>query len=214
MPKERAPKLEEVYRQPFRILLLVGAAPRHCRGRRDDDLHGSTRTTEGQTSARVEGNIDRSPAAGASATAVYAATFGSVEETGRSWGHCARQAGWGLNSQIHAVGDGADWIRRQSQEVFREQGKLLCDFYHVSEYLARRRQRAGVTNPAPGAGHSRRDCGGAQCKQLQALEPHLNPTGQSMRKPQRNGYRYLNNRLDCLDYIRALKLGSAPLDRG
>ena len=42
-----------------------------------------------------------------SATTVYGATFGSVEETGRRWGHCARQAGWGLKSQIHAVGDGA-----------------------------------------------------------------------------------------------------------
>ena len=56
-----------------------------------------------------------------SATTVYAATFGRVEEAGRRWGHCARQAGWGLKSRIHAVGDGADWIRLQSREVFREQ---------------------------------------------------------------------------------------------
>jgi hypothetical protein len=40
-----------------------------------------------------------------------------------------------LNSRIHAVGDGADWIRLQSREVFGEQGRFLCDFFHVSEYL-------------------------------------------------------------------------------
>jgi hypothetical protein len=33
----------------------------------------------------------------------YAATFGKVDEVGRRWGHCARRAGWGLNSQIHAL---------------------------------------------------------------------------------------------------------------
>jgi hypothetical protein len=70
-----------------------------------------------------------------SVTTVYAATFGTVEQTGRRWGHCVREAGWGLNSQIHAVADGAEWIELQAQEVFQEQGSFLCDFYHVSEYL-------------------------------------------------------------------------------
>jgi hypothetical protein len=51
-----------------------------------------------------------------SATNVYAATFGSVEAVGRRWGHCARDAGWGLNSQIHTLGDGVDWIRLQSKQ--------------------------------------------------------------------------------------------------
>ena len=39
----------------------------------------------------------------------YAATMGSVAEVGRRWGHCTREAGWGLNSQIHALGDGAEY---------------------------------------------------------------------------------------------------------
>ena len=66
-------------------------------------------------------------------TTVYGATFGSVAETGRRWGHCTRPAGWGLNRQLHAVGDGADWIGLQSQEVFGAQSNFLCDFFHVSE---------------------------------------------------------------------------------
>jgi len=69
------------------------------------------------------------------ATTVYGATFGSVEQTALRWGHCARDAGWGLNSHIHVVGDGAEWIRLQSLEVFGKQGSFLCDFFHVSEYL-------------------------------------------------------------------------------
>ena len=30
-----------------------------------------------------------------------------------------------MNSRIHTVGDGAEWIQLQSQEVFREQGHFL-----------------------------------------------------------------------------------------
>lgn len=41
----------------------------------------------------------------------------------------------GLNSRIHAVGHGADWIRLRCREVFGGQGHFLCDFFHVSEYL-------------------------------------------------------------------------------
>jgi hypothetical protein len=65
-------------------------------------------------------------------TAVYASTFGSVAETGRRWGNCARRAGWALNTEIHAVADGAEWIWLQCNEVFGGNGTFLCDFYHLS----------------------------------------------------------------------------------
>ena len=145
----------------------------------------------------------------AQATTVYAATFGSVEEVGRRWGHCARDAGWGLNSQIHTVGDGADWIRRQSREVFREQGTFLCDFYHVSEYL-------GAAAPAC-AGNRANPWRRTQQKRLRrgalplvlaALAAHLEPDDTPDEEaPVRNGHRYLVNRTECLDYPRALALG-------
>ena len=70
------------------------------------------------------------------AQATYAATFGSVAEAGRRWGHATREAGWGLRSRIHVVADGAEWITLQSREVFGAQATVLTDFYHVSEYLA------------------------------------------------------------------------------
>ena len=37
----------------------------------------------------------------------YAATFDDVDAAGQRWGHCTRDAGWGLNSDIHVVADGA-----------------------------------------------------------------------------------------------------------
>jgi hypothetical protein len=42
-----------------------------------------------------------------STQAVYEASFGSVEDLGKRWGHAALQAGWSVKSQIHVVSDGA-----------------------------------------------------------------------------------------------------------
>ena len=146
---------------------------------------------------------------------VYAATFGSVEETGRRWGHCARAAGWGLNSRIHAVGDGAEWIRLQSREVFREQGNFLCDFFHVSEYLG----AAALSCQGSKAQRWRRVQQqrlrrGAVPLVLAALAEHLETEGTPEEaSPVRNGHRYLQNRTDCLDYPVALELG-LPIGSG
>jgi hypothetical protein len=150
-----------------------------------------------------------------STTTIYAATFGSVEETGQRWGHCARQAGWGLNSQIHAVGDGADWIRRQSREVFGQQGTFLCDFYHVSEYLGAAAQKCRAAKPhAWRRTQQKRLRRGALPKVIEALEPHLEPEGTvDEEAPVRNSYRYLSNRTECLDYPRALTQG-LPIGSG
>ena len=51
-------------------------------------------------------------------------------------------------------------------------------------------------------------------KVVAALEPHVEPEGTpDLEAPVRNGYRYLNNRLDCVDYPRALALG-LPIGSG
>ena len=140
---------------------------------------------------------------------------GRVAETGQRWGHCTRQAGWGLNSQIHAVGDGAEWIRIQCQEVFAEQATFLCDFFHVSEYLG---AAAQTTRPAQPDQWRRtqqqRLRRGAVQKVIASLAEHLEPVGTPEEEaPVRNGHRYLTNRLDCLDYPRALELG-LPIGSG
>ena len=146
---------------------------------------------------------------------VYAATFGEVAEVGRRWGHCVRDAGWGLNSQIHALGDGAEWIRLQTKEVFRAQGIFLCDFFHVSEYLGDAAPRCRAHAPdAWRRTQQKRLKRGAAAQVIQALAEHLEPEGTPEEEaPVRNGHRYLTNRTDCLDYPRAIRLG-LPIGTG
>jgi hypothetical protein len=208
-------RLQEEYHQPFRVVPAVGAE--HVIAQADGTMICTVEPGPRKGKRPREWKEMRLVAAQAkdSATTVYAATFGSVEETGRRWGHCTRQAGWGLNSRIHAVADGADWIRLQSQEVFQDQGVFLCDFYHVSEYLGAaavscRRHQPDLWRRT----QQKRLRRGAVQKGIEALEPHLEPVGTAEEEaPVRNGYRYLNNRLDCLDYPRALELG-LPIGSG
>ena len=146
-----------------------------------------------------------------SRTTFYGATFGSVEKTGRRWGHVTRAAGWGLNSRIHTVGDGAEWIQRQSQEVFGEQAHFLCDFFHVSEYLA---AAAPVCRPKEPEQwrhtQQKRLKRGAVPQVIAALAEHLEPQSiQDQEAPVRQGHRYLSHRLDALDYPRRLGVGLA-----
>jgi hypothetical protein len=208
-------RLRQEYQEPFRVVPAVGAE--HVIAEADGTMICTVGPGPRKAKRPREWKEMRLVAAQAkdSARTVYAATFGSVEETGRRWGHCTRQAGWGLNSRIHAVGDGADWIRLQSQEVFQAQGSFLCDFFHVSEYLgaAAVSCRSSQPNAWRRTQQKRLKRGAAQMV-IEALEPHLEPEGTPEEEaPVRNGLRYLNNRLNCLDYPRALALG-LPIGSG
>ena len=208
-------QLQNTYRESFRLLPAVGAS--HVIAETDGTMICTVVAGERKGKRPREWKEIRLVAAQAqnSASTVYAATFGSVDEVGRRWGHCARDAGWGLNSQIHAVGDGAEWIRLQSKEVLRQQGNFLCDFYHVSEYLG----AAAVTcapsraNPWRRTQQKRLRRGDLQ-KVMDALAEHLEPVATPEEEaPVRNGHRYLANRTECLDYPRALALG-LPIGSG
>lgn len=207
--------LQKEYAQPFRVLPVVGApqviaqadgsmictvAPGPRKGKRPRDWKEIR-----LSAAQALGSTEK----------WYAATFGEVDEVGRRWGHCARRAGWGLNSQIHALGDGAEWIRLQTSEVFGAQGAFLCDYFHVSEYLAeaapscraqapdqwRRTQQARLKR-------------GALEKVIEALAEHREPDDTPEESaPVTRAHRYLSNRTDCLDYPRALRLG-LPIGSG
>ena len=213
---QRARKqLEEAYAQSFRILPRVGA--KHVIAEADGTMICTVQAGKRKGKRPRDWKEIKLVAAQAheSATTVYAATFTHVAAAGRRLGHCAREAGWGLNSRIHGVGDGAEWIRLQHREVFGEQGSFLCDFYHVSEYLA----AAAESSQGQKAGPWRRTQqkrlkAGAAEKVLQTLvnylEPQATPEEES---PVRNAHRYLTNRSDCLDYPRAIALG-LPIGSG
>ena len=91
---------------------------------------------KGKTLSWREAKISMAHAKG-STTPVYAGTIeGGVEIAGRQLFACAVRAGFGANSRVHAVGDGAPWIVGQVEEQFGAQGSYLIDFYHVCEYLS------------------------------------------------------------------------------
>ena len=207
--------LQKEYQQSFRVLPAVGAE--QVVAEADGSMICTVapgRRTGKKPREWKEVRLTAAQALGSTET-FYAATFGEVDEVGRRWGHCARNAGWGLNSQIHALGDGSEWIRLQAAEVFSSQGVFLCDFYHVSEYLG----EAAPTCRAQAPDQWRRTQQarlrrGALEKVTNALAEHLEPTGTPEElAPVTNAHRYLTNRTDCLDYPRALRLG-LPIGSG
>jgi hypothetical protein len=150
------------------------------------------------------------------ASAHYEATFGPVDQMGKLWATAAKEAGRGLNTRIHVVSDGAVWIQKQA-EVWLSPQRHLLDFYHVCEYL-------GEAAPP---GSSRRWLS-TQKKRLKtnrydrvldALKPQLEePVVPDELAPVRRACRYLNNRLDQLDYAGAmaekLPIGSGLIESG
>jgi len=208
-------RLEKEYEEPFRILPSAGA--KQVIAQADGSMICTVARGKRKESKPREWKEIRLMAAQAQGqtTTFYAATFGSVDKAGRQWGHCTRQAGWGLTSQIHALGDGAEWIRLQTREVFGEQATFLCDFFHVSEYLG----AAAFTCRAQAPDQWRRTQQnrlkrGAWGKVIGALADYMEEDAvPDENAPVRAGHRYLSNRTDCLDYPRALKLG-LPIGSG
>ena len=64
----------------------------------------------------------------------YAAALGSPERTGEQMFALALRCGYGDNTRMHAVGDGAPWIAQQVAAVFPRQ-RFLLDRYHLMEHL-------------------------------------------------------------------------------
>lgn len=213
-------QLQAQYEQPFRVLPARGEE--HVIAEADGTMICTVAAGPRKGKRPRDWKEMRLIAAQAkdSTRTVYGATFGSVEQTGQRWGHCARQAGWGLNSRIHAVGDGAEWIRLQCREVFGSQGHFLCDFFHVSEYLGAAAERCRPARPGPWRRtQQKRLRRGAVSQVLASLAENLEAVGTPEEEaPVRNAHRYISNRLDCLDYPGALKLdlpiGSGMIESG
>jgi hypothetical protein len=208
-------KLQAHYEEPYRVLPAKGQA--YVIAQADGSMICTVARGRRQSKRPRDWEEIRLLAAQAkdSTQTIYGVTFDTVQEAGRRWGHCARQAGWGLNTHIHAQGDGAEWIRLQTHEVFGAQASFLCDFFHVSDYLA---EAAPVCRPAQHHAWRRtqqkRLRSGAVQKVLTSLAEHLEPEGTPDEEaPVSSAYRYINNRLDCLDYPRALRLG-LPIGSG
>lgn len=143
----------------------------------------------------------------------YGACLGEVEDAGAVWLDCVVRAGAGTRTHLHGLGDGALWIAGQVKERFGEQATYLCDFYHVSEYLA------AAARPGPQARpwlrqqqHLLKENRLAEV--LAELAPRVEPpTVAEVDAPVRACFRYLDNRKDQVNYRSAIEAG-LPIGSG
>jgi len=145
---------------------------------------------------------------------------GDVETAGQCLFDCAVQAGFGIGTPIHGVGDGASWIADQVEDQFGAQGSYLVDFFHVCDYLSaackaivnsEQEQKTWMNE------HKARLKTNQTNEVLQELQKHLEPpTVQDSEAPIRQCHRYLNNRRDQLNYKDAIKrdlpIGSGEIE--
>jgi len=172
---------------------------------------------KGKTLSWREAKLTLAHAQG-SVTPVYAGTIeGGAEVAGRQLLTCAVRAGFGANSRVHAVGDGAPWIVGQVEEQFGDQGGYLIDFYHVCEYLA---AAAAAIAPAAAAreawmeAHKDALKSGCLDATLEALAGHLEaPEAEDAQAPVRRCHRYLSSRRSQLNDRQALAEG-LPIGSG
>jgi hypothetical protein len=157
-----------------------------------------------------------------SQTLAYGGTLqGDAETAGRELFDCAQRAGFGNNTHVHAVGDGAEWIAGQVDERFGAQGSYLIDFYHVCEYLS-----ATAKAIIHGNNEAAADWMSVQKEHLKSrridevirtLNAHLE-TAQvdDTEAPVRRCHRYLSQRTQQLDYqnaiARNLPIGSGEIE--
>jgi hypothetical protein len=153
-----------------------------------------------------------------SKTLAYGGTLqGDVARAGEHLFACAKQAGFGTNTSIHGVGDGAQWIADQVEDQFGTQGSYLLDFYHVCDYLNAAAKVIVTEAEAQKAWmeeqKNRFKTGRAELV-LQALLPYMEaPEIADSDASVRQCHRYLIHRREQLNYQGALERG-LPIGSG
>jgi hypothetical protein len=180
----------------------TGGAPEGADRRR----HRQVRWQEARVvAARAHGEL----------TVHYDATLREVAEAGARWTRTVAAAGWAVHTRVHAVGDGAPWLVQQVRERLGSCATYLLDRYHVCDYLAAVRpgDKAAVQHHRDARKAGRSD--GVLLALRLRLEPEDLPDDQA---PARRALRYLENRLDQLDYPCALAhrlpVGSGLIESG
>ena len=130
----------------------------------------------------------------------------------------ALSCGYGDNTWVHGVGDGAPWIAQQMAAVFPRQ-RFLLDRYHLLEHL-----HGGAAALTPGDPESARAGVRAQANRIDAggvarvVAECRSRAGGSMEHPLYRLAGYLENRQGQLDYAAArqqgLPIGSGAVEGG
>lgn len=66
----------------------------------------------------------------------YGIALGEPHIVGSMMLDCAKHKGYGDNTSVHAIADGATWIADQYEDQFGTNHRFHVDFFHVCEYLA------------------------------------------------------------------------------
>lgn len=136
----------------------------------------------------------------------YEGLLGTVEQTGVAWSQATLRAGWGANTQIHPMGDGAVWIEQQARLHFPGSAFLL-DLFHVCEYLGEAAEAcAQKERPSRWLRRQKNKLLKGKADQVIAELRQKNEPDRVADEsaPVRRAYRYLNARVDQLDYPSAL----------
>jgi hypothetical protein len=155
----------------------------------------------------------------------YAATMESVEEATDLLVDCLIKAGAGRSTKLHLMGDGAQWIANRTMGRFEGQATFLLDFYHLSEYIS---DAADVIAPEHKQTWFRQQQERAKENQIDKVidellahcESHDIATcrrsygpGDREECPASSCKRYIENRLEYLDYQSAIQFG-LPIGTG
>jgi len=156
-----------------------------------------------------------------SKTLAYGGTLqGDVMVAGQQLAECAARAGFGIRTEVHAVGDGAPWIADQVEDQFGAQGRYLLDFYHVCDYLSAA-AKSIVSDEAQQQAWMEEQKERLKTQRagelLLILQKHLEG-GEVEEKdaPVRQCHRYLSQRREQLHYqealVRELPIGSGEIE--
>lgn len=151
-----------------------------------------------------------------SVTPKFDAIFGgSVDDAGLALLNCAVAAGFGTQTHLHGVGDGAPWIAAQTKAKFGDQASYLVDFFHVCEYLVAASKTCGPSGPQLWTETQKGLLKNNEYTVvIENLADHLEAEDvQSEKAPVRSCHRYLSNRTDQLDYKGAIEKG-LPIGSG
>ena len=148
---------------------------------------------------------------------VFAVTTGTAEQAGEQLMACAHAAGFGVDTKVHGVGDGATWIADQMQESFGEQGRFTIDFYHLCEYLGAASKYCSDDPSGWYRDQKTAMKAGMLNAVLESLLPHIEaPEIADNNAPVRACYRYIRNRPGQFDYplaiARGLPIGSGEIE--
>ncbi len=142
-------------------------------------------------------------------------TMDGPTEAGAILKRLAEALGFNAKTQVHGVGDGATWIGDQIEEQFGAQGGFLIDLFHVCDYLTPASVVCAPDSPKDWvASQKARLLAGQAGEVVAEMKPHVEPSPiDDAQAPVRAAWRYLSNRLDQLDYPRAIAL-NLPIGSG